>query len=178
MADAQLKYQEWTAHVRVAHPGIRFTNAVLKVCLPTRASSSSMWAAAPFLHQIRCLYLCLAPLTLTHLLAKAVPLSLSSMADKQYMDEQGIEKALSVALAQVIREKPPNALKRIAQLISPETFVDPDAPPPAPPAAAPGAEPAAATDAPPPPPEGAPPAEATAPAATPAAAPVAAPAEA
>ena len=53
------------------------------------------------------------------------------MADKQYMDDQGIEKALSIALAQVIREKPPNALKRIAQLISPETFVDPDAPPPA-----------------------------------------------
>ena len=50
-----------------------------------------------------------------------------SAADKAYMEEQGIEKALSLALAQVIREQPPNALKRIAQIISPDTFVDPEA---------------------------------------------------
>ena len=53
----------------------------------------------------------------------ALPASLvpfAAMSDKQYMEEQGIEKALSLALAQVIREKPANALKRIAQLISPE----------------------------------------------------------
>ena len=53
------------------------------------------------------------------------------MADREYMEAQGIEKALAEALAQVIREKPENALKRIAQLISPATFVDPDATPPA-----------------------------------------------
>ena len=50
-----------------------------------------------------------------------------SAADKNYMEELGIEKALSLALAQVIREQPPNALKRIAQIISPDTFIDPEA---------------------------------------------------
>ena len=69
------------------------------------------------------------------------------MADRQYMEEQGIEKALADALAKVIREKPKNGLRRIAELISPETFVDPSAAP-APPAAATGG------DAPPPPPAG------------------------
>lgn len=50
-----------------------------------------------------------------------------SEADKQYMEEQGVEKALSLALAQIIREQPTNALKRIAQIISPETFFDAEA---------------------------------------------------
>ena len=45
----------------------------------------------------------------------------------KYMEEQGIQNALSLALAQVIREQPPNALKRIAQIISPDTFIDPEA---------------------------------------------------
>ena len=47
-----------------------------------------------------------------------------SEADKAYMEEQGIEKALALALAQVIREQPANGLKRIAQIISPDTFYD------------------------------------------------------
>ncbi|KOO53849.1 hypothetical protein Ctob_012870, partial [Chrysochromulina tobinii] len=50
-----------------------------------------------------------------------------SDGDIKYMEEQGIQNALSLALAQVIREQPPNALKRIAQIISPDTFIDPEA---------------------------------------------------
>ena len=50
-----------------------------------------------------------------------------SDGDVKYMEEQGIQNALSLALAQVIREQPPNALKRIAQIISPDTFIDPEA---------------------------------------------------
>ena len=50
-----------------------------------------------------------------------------SDGDMKYMEEQGIQNALSLALAQVIREQPPNALKRIAQIISPDTFIDPEA---------------------------------------------------
>ena len=44
--------------------------------------------------------------------------------DREYMEGQGVEKAIALALAQVVREKPTNALRRIAELISPETYVD------------------------------------------------------
>lgn len=40
-------------------------------------------------------------------------------ADREYLESQGVEKALADAVAQVVREKPANALGRIAQLIAP-----------------------------------------------------------
>ena len=46
--------------------------------------------------------------------------------DRVYMEAQGVDKALALALAQIIREKPENALARIAQLISPETYSVPN----------------------------------------------------
>ena len=57
------------------------------------------------------------------------PLQNNAMSDgdMKYMGEQGIQNALSLALARVIREQPPNALQRIAQIISPDTFIDPEA---------------------------------------------------
>ena len=38
--------------------------------------------------------------------------------DRDYMESQGVEKAIALAFAQVIREKPPNALLRIAELLT------------------------------------------------------------
>uniref|UniRef100_A0A7S2BH26 Uncharacterized protein n=1 Tax=Haptolina brevifila TaxID=156173 RepID=A0A7S2BH26_9EUKA len=83
------------------------------------------------------------------------------MADRAYMEEQGIEKALADALAKVIREKPKNGLQRIAELISPETYTDASqkasAPPPPPPPDTPPPPPAdEKNDAPPPPTDNAP----------------------
>ena len=40
-------------------------------------------------------------------------------ADRAYLEAQGVEKAIATALAQVIKEKPPNALARLSQLLSP-----------------------------------------------------------
>ena len=39
--------------------------------------------------------------------------------NEQYLESQGVEKVLSQALSQVIRERPENALARLAELISP-----------------------------------------------------------
>ena len=44
--------------------------------------------------------------------------------DRQYLDKHAVQAAIGPALARVIREKPANPMKLIAQIISPDTFVD------------------------------------------------------
>ena len=41
------------------------------------------------------------------------------MTDRAYLEAQGVEKAIAAALAQVIKEKPANALARLSQILSP-----------------------------------------------------------
>lgn len=41
------------------------------------------------------------------------------MADKEYLEKQGVEAAIAKAIAQVVREKPTNALARISELLCP-----------------------------------------------------------
>ena len=67
---------------------------------------------------------CTPPLP-TVMADKAPPMVPGDAAgDRAYIEDQGVDGALRLALAQVIREKPANAMRRIAQLISPSTFVE------------------------------------------------------
>ena len=52
----------------------------------------------------------------TRLLAAAM--AADNSADRAYLDAQGVEQAIAKAVAQVVREKPANALARIAQLLA------------------------------------------------------------
>ena len=46
--------------------------------------------------------------------------------DRKYLEKHGVEAALQVALARIVREKPAQPLKLIAQIISPETYTEPE----------------------------------------------------
>ena len=58
--------------------------------------------------------------------------------DRAYLAAHSVHAKLAEAIAQAVRKKPDQPLRLIAQIISPETYVEP------PPGAAPPAEPATA----------------------------------
>ena len=66
---------------------------------------------------------------------------LQAFFDAAYLDSNDVHAKIATALAQVVREKPPQPLRRLAQLIAPESYVEP--PPAATPPAATGEPPAA-----------------------------------
>ena len=47
------------------------------------------------------------------------------MADRAYMEEHDVQNQIQLALAQIVREKPEVPLRRLAQLLAPETYVGP-----------------------------------------------------
>ena len=46
--------------------------------------------------------------------------------DRTYLEDHKVEELLATALAAVVREKPKYPLRRIAQMISPETYKEPE----------------------------------------------------
>ena len=49
----------------------------------------------------------------------------SIMADRAYMEEHDVQNQIQLALAQIVREKPEVPLRRLAQLLAPDTYVGP-----------------------------------------------------
>jgi len=55
---------------------------------------------------------------------------MGALSDREWMDQFEVEKAIATALATLLREKPGTPLHRLAQLLSPETYVAYVPPPP------------------------------------------------
>ena len=67
--------------------------------------------------------------------------------DRAYLEKHGVQEAIATALARVVREKPAEPLRLIAQMLSPATHMEPVAAPAATPTTT---EPAGEDAAPPP----------------------------